>query len=186
MLYGAQAGIARKPFGRDPVVDRLAEGGSHIGIVDGLRAIEHVADRVTGAELVERPALHHRQVAAGFSLGRPPVGPAGQRHIGRIAGEIEAIDGPAHHLLLPVIVEIGQQRGARSAHGGMDIAVDPRGRHAHSLKYRFWRLFAAYSNVPPPASPRKGQAAEQTGYFGGISKSAMPSNRQKCGSRLDP
>src|SRR5207253_9855762 len=28
-----QAGIARQPFGGDPVVDRLAEGGSHIGIV---------------------------------------------------------------------------------------------------------------------------------------------------------
>jgi hypothetical protein len=32
-----------------------------------------------------------------------------------------------------VIVEIGQQRGARAPNGGMDIAVDPRGGHARSL-----------------------------------------------------
>ena len=51
---GAQARIARQPFCRDPVVDRLAEGGRHVGIVDGLRAVQHVADRVRCAELVER------------------------------------------------------------------------------------------------------------------------------------
>ena len=132
-----QAGIARQPFGGDPVVDRLAEGGSHIGIVHGLRAVEHVADRVTGTELVERPALNHREIAAGLAVGRAPVGPTGQWHVGRIAREIEAIDRPAHHLFLPVIVEIRQQRGARSAHGGMDIAVDPRGGHARSLNIVF-------------------------------------------------
>src|SRR5450759_2712165 len=37
---GPQPRIARQPLGRDPVVDRLAEGGRHIGIVDGLRAVE--------------------------------------------------------------------------------------------------------------------------------------------------
>jgi hypothetical protein len=31
-----------------------------------------------------------------------------------------------------VVVEIGQQRGAGSAHRGMDIAVNPRGRHGVS------------------------------------------------------
>jgi hypothetical protein len=82
--------------------------------------------------LIERPALHHRKVAARLALGRPPVGATGQRHIRRIAGEIETIDRPAHHLLFPVIVEIRQQRGACSAHRGMDVAIDPRGRHERS------------------------------------------------------
>ena len=65
-----------KPGG-DPVIDRLAEGGGHIGIVHRLRAVQHIADRVTGAELVECPTLHHREIAAGLAMGRPPVGPAG-------------------------------------------------------------------------------------------------------------
>jgi hypothetical protein len=39
-----------------------------------------------------------------------------------------------------MIVEIRQQRRARSAHRGMDIAVDPRGRHAHSLAVVFGGL----------------------------------------------
>jgi hypothetical protein len=99
---------------------------------------------VAGAELVEGPALHHRKLAAGLAVGRPPVGSAGQRHVRRIAREIEAIDRPAHHLFFPVIVEIRQQRGARSAHGGMDIAVDPRGGHARSLEVVSWRHF-----IPP-------------------------------------
>ena len=73
-----------------------------------LRAIEHIADRVTGAELVERSLLHHRKIAAGLALRRPPVGAAGQRHVGRIAGQIETVDRAAHHLFLPVIVEIRQ------------------------------------------------------------------------------
>jgi apolipoprotein N-acyltransferase len=34
-----------------------------------------------------------------------------------------------------VVVEIGQQRGAGSAHSGMNIAVDPRGRHGASLRF---------------------------------------------------
>ena len=90
-----------------------------------------------GAELVERPALHHRKIAAGLAVLRPPVGPARQRHVRRIGGEIEPVDGAAHHLLLPVIVEIRQQRGARPAHRGMNIAVDPRRRHAGFLGLLF-------------------------------------------------
>ena len=116
------------------------------------------------AELVERAALDHRQIAAGLALGRPPVGPAGQRHVGRIAGEIEAVDGAAHHLLLPVIVEIGQQRGARSAHRRMDIAVDPRGGHARFLDIVFGGLllprFVRMCRRRPPGArvgcPRQG------------------------------
>ena len=130
---GAQAGIARQPFGRDPVVDGLAERRGHIGIVHRLRAVEHVADGVARTELVERAALHHLEIAAWLAFSRTPIGSAGERHVGRIAGEIEAIDGPAHYLFLPVVVEIGQQRGARSAHRGMNIAIDPRGGHACSL-----------------------------------------------------
>jgi hypothetical protein len=109
-----------------------------------LRAVEHVADRVARAELVECPTLNHREIAAGLAIGRPPVGPAGQRHVGRIAREIEAIDRAAHHLFFPVIVEIGQQRGARSAHGGMDIAVDPRGGHARFPKSLLAAGYAAF------------------------------------------
>jgi len=105
---GAQPRIARQPFGRDPVVDGLAEGGGHVGIVNGLRAVQHIADRVARSQLVERAALDHRKLAAGLAVGRPPVGAAGQRHMRRIAREIETIDGPAQHLLFPVIVEIGQ------------------------------------------------------------------------------
>jgi hypothetical protein len=85
---------------------------------------------VARTELVERAALHHREIAAGLAVRQAPVRPARQRHRRRIARQIEAVDRAAHHLLFPVIVEIGQQRGARSADGGMDVAVDPRGRHA--------------------------------------------------------
>ena len=158
---GAQPRIARQPFGCDPVVDRLAEGRRHVGIVHRLRAVEHIADRVAGAELVERPALHHRKIAAGLAIGRPPVGPAGQRHVRRIAGEIEAIDGPAHDLFFPVIVEIRQQRGARSAHGGMDIAVDPRGRHRCSLGRHSWRQIGPPFKCAADGPEAQGLVAER-------------------------
>ena len=46
VVYGAQARVARQPFSRDPVVDRLAERRRHVGIVHGLGAVEHIADRV--------------------------------------------------------------------------------------------------------------------------------------------
>jgi hypothetical protein len=38
-----------------------------------------------------------------------------------------------------VIAEIGQERGAGSAHRGMNIAIDPRRRHRDSLGCHFWR-----------------------------------------------
>jgi hypothetical protein len=121
---------------------------------------------VAGAELVEGTALEHRQIAAGLAVGGPPVGAAGQRHVGRIAGEIEAVDGPAHHLLFPVIVQIRQQRGARAAHGGMDIAVDPRGGHGLSLTDVSWISFLAAQlrrgpNVPPTGRERKGKLGHE-------------------------
>jgi hypothetical protein len=67
-----------------------------------------------------------------------------------------------------VIVQIGQQRGAGSAHRGMDIAVDPRRRHGRSLvafRYRScpeYRFLTARpcraSNVLPSAIERKSRA----------------------------
>ena len=78
------------------------------------------------AELLERAALDHFQVAARLAGLGPPVGPAGERHVRRIAREVEAVDRPAHHLLFPMIVEIGQQRGTRAADSGMNVAVDHR------------------------------------------------------------
>jgi hypothetical protein len=36
-----------------------------------------------------------------------------------------------------VIVEIGQQRGARAADSGMDIAIDPHGGHERFLERLF-------------------------------------------------
>jgi hypothetical protein len=110
-----------------------------------------------GAELVERAALHHRKIAAGFAMCQTPVGAAGQRHVGRIAVEIETVDRPAHHLFFPVIVEIGQQRRARSAHRRMNVAVDPRGRHGRSSDIALLAARgAAFERVPPIAGKRKG------------------------------
>ena len=151
---GAQPRILRQPFGRDPVVDRLAEVGRHIGIEHRLGAVQHIADGVAGAELVERAALHHGEIAAGLvAIGGPPVGAAGQRHVGRIGVEIEAVDGAADHLLFPVVAEIGQQRGAGSTDGGMDIAVDPRGGHARSLKVSFLAGASRRGANVQPAAP---------------------------------
>ena len=151
----------------------LQKAGRHIGIEHRLRAVEHIADGVAGAELVERAALHHREIAARLAIGRPPVGAARKRHVRRIGIEIEAVDGAADHLLFPVIVEIGQQRGAGSAHRGMDIAVDPRGRHGVSLDIRFLGVVfgdlctSRLANVPPTGGQRKGQA-RQSGRGSGM------------------
>src|SRR4051794_22294825 len=86
-----------------------------------------------------------------LALGRTPVGAARERHVGRIGVEIEAIDRPADHLLFPVVVEIGQQRGAGSAHRRMDVAVDPRRRHRDSSGSLYMRLrsWCRTANVPP-------------------------------------
>src|SRR5262249_59275807 len=82
------------------------------------------------SELVEGAALYHGEIAARLgATSRTPVRPPAQRHVWRIAGQIEAVDRPAHHLLFPVIVEIGQQRRARTADSGMDVAIDARGHH---------------------------------------------------------
>ncbi len=183
---GAQPRVARQPFGRDPVVDRLAERGGHIGIEHRLRAVQHIADRVAGAKLIERAALDHCEIAAGLAVGGSPVGPAGQRHVGWIAGEIEAIDRSAHDLLFPVIVQIRQQRGAGSAHRGMDIAVDPRGRHGRSLVafqyrfcpgYRFWRRDPAARQMCArrPSSARVG--------YSGLAPTGGPPGR--CSSVIE-
>src|SRR5439155_13354179 len=67
----------------------------------------------------------------------------------------EAVDGAADHLLFPVVVEIGQQRGAGSAHRGMDVAVDPRGRHGASSGFRLGDLDVALVTVPPMHGRRK-------------------------------
>ena len=128
---GAQPRILRQPFGRDPVVDRLAEAGRHIGIEHRLRAVDDIADRVADApSWSNAPRCTMARSLPGLlpSVG-PPVGAAAKRHVRRIGIEVEAVDGAAHHLLFPVIVEIGQQRRARSAHRRVDVAVDPRGRH---------------------------------------------------------
>ncbi len=156
---GAQARILRQPFGRDPVVDRLAEGERHIGIVHRGGAVEHVADRVGRAELIERAALDHLQIAARLAARGPPVGPAAQRHVRRIRIEIEAIDGAAHHLLSPVIVEIGQQRGARSPDRRVDVAIDPR-RRGHlipwvSLEILLLAAFAPCARMCSRSGPRR-------------------------------
>src|SRR5262249_29549961 len=90
--------------------------------------------------------------------------PARQWHVRRIARQIEAVDRTAHHLLFPMIIEIWQQRGTRAADSGMNIAVDPRGRHAvpsmRSLdafpRYRYLAACsAAARSVPPPDLKRK-------------------------------
>ena len=122
---GPEARIARQPLRRDPVVDGAAEGGRHVGIEDRLGAVEDVADGVRRAEAVERLGLEHLEVAAGLALLGPPVGPARQRHVGRIARQVQPVDGAARDLLLPVVVEIGQQRRPGPLEPGMDIAVDP-------------------------------------------------------------
>src|SRR5205807_9977190 len=76
-------------------------------------------------------------------------------------------------LLFPVIVEIRQQRGARSAHGGVDIAVDPRGRHAGFLGRHSWRR-----NMPPvECAAERTQAqglAGQPSYAGFANSAAAP------------
>src|SRR5439155_16237676 len=109
-------------------------------------------------ELIERPALHHRKLAARFAIGRPPIGPTGQRHVRWIGVEIEAVDGAADDLLFPVIVEIGQQRSAGSTHRGMNIAVDPRRRHGGFLGYSFLAVKTCRAlNVPPMVRKRKGR-----------------------------
>jgi hypothetical protein len=54
-----------------------------------------------------------------------------------------------------VVVEIGQQRGAGSAHRGMNIAVDSRGRHGASSAFRLGDLDVAIVNVPPMRRRRK-------------------------------
>jgi hypothetical protein len=72
-----------------------------------------------------------------------------------------------------VIVEIGQQRSARTADGRMDIAVDPRRRHRRSLDIIGVAFGAPLrSNVPLGTPPGKGSAAGQNGYFGGIGAAA--------------
>jgi len=45
----------------------------------------------------------------------------------------------------------------------MDIAVDPRRRHAHSLDVVFGGFAAAGSNVQPAARERKGHCVRQGG-----------------------
>src|SRR5581483_5466319 len=89
---------------------------------------------MAGAELIERAALDHLEIAARLAALGAPVGPAAKRHVRRVGGEIEPVDGPAHHLLFPVIVEIGQQRRARSPDRRVDVAIDPR-RHAFPRKF---------------------------------------------------
>src|SRR5262249_121943 len=112
------------------------------------------ADRVARAQLIERTALDHLEVAARLAALGTPVGPAAERHVRRIAGEIEAVDGAAHHLLLPVIIEIGQERGTRSSHRGMDIAVDPRGR-GHCVSWVPLNMFCRSFRVLSWEAPRK-------------------------------
>src|SRR6185437_1111897 len=114
------------------------------------------------AELVERAALDHFEIRARLAPRGPPVGPAAERHVWRIAGQIEAVDGATHHLLFPVIVEIGQQRGARSPDRRVDVAIDPRGRGRHGAGFPLLiigRVLHCAANVPPPRSMRKQIAA---------------------------
>jgi hypothetical protein len=57
-----------------------------------------------------------------------------------------------------VIVEIRQQRGARSAYGRMDIAIDPRRHHGYSLGVILGgESTCRSSNVPPTVAKRKGK-----------------------------
>jgi hypothetical protein len=61
-----------------------------------------------------------------------------------------------------VIVEVRQQRGARSAHRGMNIAVDPRRRHQRSLRHLLGGWTCRMTNVLPPAKGRKGYRGCET------------------------
>src|SRR6516164_3651846 len=114
------------------------------------------------AELLERAALDHFQVTARLAGLGPPVWPAGERHVRRITREVEAVDRAAHHLLFPVIVEIGKQRRACSSHRGMDVAVNPRGSHG-LLGIKFLKTYCflaahrtAARRVPPKLAECKG------------------------------
>jgi hypothetical protein len=64
-----------------------------------------------------------------------------------------------------VIVEIGQQGGAGSTYGRVDIAIDPGRHHGRSLVIVVGGLAccALPSNVTPMAPWSKGQAAKQAG-----------------------
>jgi hypothetical protein len=134
---------------------------------------------VAGAELVERAALHHLKIAARLAVRGTPVGAAGERHVGRIGIEIEAVDRPADHLLFPMIVEIGQQRGARPAYRGMNVAVDPRGNCRHGCFPDFctsWRpapqpksaLMTRGAQGPWPGLPTVKMVIGDLGTYAGI------------------
>jgi hypothetical protein len=68
-----------------------------------------------------------------------------------------------------VIVEIGQQGGAGSTYGRVDIAIDPGRHHGRSLVIALVIVLgglacrALLSNVTPMAPWSKGQAAKQPG-----------------------
>ena len=133
----AQPRLAVEPFLGDVVVDRRDQRRRHVLVEQRDRAVQRVADGEARAEGVERLRAQEVEVAAGRAVLRPPVGPAGQRRVRRIALQMERllVDVTVDDLVAPVVVEIGQQRrGAR--HRRVDVAVDgAAGNHPHSIAF---------------------------------------------------
>src|SRR3546814_3137427 len=90
-----------------------------------------VADGEAGAEAVERLGPQHVKAGAGRARRRSPVRPRGQRRVVRVGIGIQLVHAALLDHVAPMVAEIGQQR-LDARNGGMDIAVDPAGRHGGS------------------------------------------------------
>ena len=72
------------------------------------------------------------RLSPGLPVAGTPIGPAGDRKPRLPHDAVEPVDAAHRHLLAPMGVEIGQQRG-HARHRGMDVDVDGARRHGRAF-----------------------------------------------------
>ena len=125
---GAQPGVAVQPLARDPVVHRARHGGAEVLAERRLHAVEAVADGDPGAERVQRLGAQPLHGGRGLAVRVPPVGPHGERAVGRVGDGVQLIDAAPHHRLAPHLVEIRHQRRHRRHRRDADRSRSAPGR----------------------------------------------------------
>src|SRR4029077_16699412 len=117
------------------------------------------------------------EIGAGRALLGPPVRPAGEGRVGRIALQMERllVDVPVDDLVAPVVVEIGQQHGSvrhRHVHVAVDRALGGDGHGVEASLFpagaessRLLRLLSANASVVITPSPPAGEGSSDMSRY---------------------
>ena len=141
----AQPRIAVEQFPRGPVVDRRAQAAAMSSLNSAIAPCSTLQIAILTCRTRRAPAGAAPSTSLpGKPILRPPVRPAAQRRVGRIAHQREriAVDVAIEELVAPVVGQVRQQRRGRR-HRRMDVAINRAGRNLHTAQS--WEIAGARS-----------------------------------------